>query len=137
MPTAITPNEAQKVMADLIFPQSNADRGTSLELGLMTNSAGLSVASVLADITEPTGGSYARISLTDANWSVDADGTASYAKQTFVASGSAYSADITGFFIATAGTTPKLLHFQIEDAVVTVGANESYSVTPIIDVANV
>ena len=136
MPTAITPNDSQKIIADLIFKQSNADRGSSLQLGLMTNAAGLSVTSVLADISEPTGGSYARVTLADASWSIDADGTASYAKQTFFANTTAFSAPITGFFMATTGTTPKLFHFQYEDSSVTVGANESYSVTPIIDVAN-
>ena len=140
--SAITPDEGQKICADLIFVQSNADRGTSLELGLFTNTTGLSTASVLADLVEPTGGSYARKTLADASWSVDADGTASYAKQTFQAVSTAFSPDITGFFIATTGTAPKLLHLQIEDDVAgtytatAVGANESYSVTPILDVAN-
>lgn len=141
--SAITPNEGQVVIADLIFKQSNADRGTSLELGLFTNTTGLSVTSVLADLVEPTGGSYARKTLADASWTNDADGTMSYAKQTFNAVSTAFSPDITGFFIATTGTAPKLLHFQIENDVagtytaVAVGANESYSVTPILDVTSV
>jgi len=133
MATAYSPSEGLIIMAELVFKQANVDRGTSLELGLFTNSSGLSASSILADITEPTGGSYARISLTDANWSVDANALASYVKQTFIASGSAYSAPIYGFFIATTGTAPKLFHFQVEDAPTTVDVNESYSVTPQID----
>lgn len=136
MPIAITPTSGQKVVGDLIFKQDNADRGTSLQLGLFTNTVALTEDAVLADVAEPTGGSYARITLADANWSVSSDGVCSYAKQTFFADGSAYSADITGFFIATTGTTPRLFHLQIEDAPVAVAANESYSVTPIIDVGS-
>jgi hypothetical protein len=137
MPTAITPKDGQVVAANLIFKQSDANRGSSLELGLFTNTTGLSETSVLADFTEPTGGSYARITLADASWSIDADGLAEYAKQVFNAVGSAYSAAIYGFFIATTGTTPKLFHFQIEDDGVSVTENESYSVTPIIDLTSV
>lgn len=133
MATAYTPAEGLKVMAELIFKQANADRGSSLELGLFTNSSGLSASSVLADITEPTGGTYARIALTDASWTVDANALAEYAKQTFVAIGSAFSAPIYGFFIATTGTAPKLFHFQVESSSATVSENESYSVTPKID----
>ena len=40
--SAITPDEGQKVIADLIFAQANADRGTSLQLGLFTNTSGRS-----------------------------------------------------------------------------------------------
>lgn len=133
MPTAITPKEGQVINSNLLFKQSDANRGASLELGLFTNTTGLSETSVLADIIEPTGGSYAVITLADASWSIDADGLATYAKQTFNAIGSGYSADIYGFYIKTTGTAPKLLHFQIEDLPVTVGVNESYSVTPSID----
>jgi hypothetical protein len=134
MPTAITPKEGQQVVGNLIFKNADVNRGTTLELGLFTNTTHLTETSVLADVTEPTGGSYARISLTDASWSVDTDGLCTYAKQTFNATGSAYSDDITGFFIATTGTSAKLLRFQIEDVAVQIAENESYSVTPSIDI---
>lgn len=133
MATAYTPAAALKIMAELVFKQSNVDRGSSLQLGLFTNSSGLSASSVLADITEPTGGGYARITLTDASWTVDANGLAEYVKQTFVASGTPFNLPIYGFFIATTGTSPKLLHFQVESGPATVSVNESYSVTPKID----
>lgn len=141
MSVAITPEEGRVVAANLIFKQSDSNRGSSMELGLFTNSSGLSETSVLADINEPTGGNYARIALDDASWVVDSEGQASYAKQTFNATGSAYSADIYGFFIATKGASPKLFHFQVEaelpDPGSTVGENNSYSVTPIISCVSV
>ena len=54
MPTAITPKAGQKVAGDLIFTQANVDRGTSLQLGLFTNTVALTEDSVLADVVEPT-----------------------------------------------------------------------------------
>lgn len=137
MPTAITPQEGRQVMANLIFKQSDGNRGASLELGLFTNTVAMTETSVLGDVTEPTGGTYARITLTDASWAIGAAGLAEYAKQTFFADGSAFSDDITGFFIASTGTAPKLVHFQIEDTPIPVAANESYSVTPKINLTSV
>lgn len=132
MATAYTPNEGLALMANLVFKQADANRGSTLELGLHTNTTGVGVTE-LANITEPTGGGYARKTLVDANWTVDAEGIAEYAKQTFTATGGALSGTVFGFFLATTGTAPKLLHFQIQDSGVTMSEGESYSVTPKID----
>lgn len=134
MATAYTPEEGQELIGNLIFKNSDVNRGTSLQLGLMTNTTGIGTTTVLADITEPTGGSYARITLTDASWTVSSAGLCAYAKQTFVATGSAYSTNITGFFICTTGTAAKLLRVQVEDTPIAIAENESYSVTPSVDV---
>lgn len=134
MPTAITPNEGQQLVGNLVFKNTDANRGTSLQLGLFTNTTPLTVTSVLADVTEPTGGGYTRKTLADAEWAVDSNGVCTYAKQVFSAIGSAYNADITGFFLATTGTAGKLLRFQIEDTAIQVAEDESYSVTPSIDI---
>lgn len=134
MPTAYTPTEGRKIIGELIFNQANDDRGTELELGLMINTTGIDEDTVLGDIDEPTGGGYARITLADASWTVSSAGVCEYAKQVFSATGSAYSDDITGFFIASTGTAPKLINVQVEDAPVAVDENESYSVTPRINI---
>lgn len=136
MPTAITPNEGLQLVGNLIFKNADANRGTSLELGLFTNDVAPTESSVLADIVEPTGGSYARKVLTDASWTVGTDGLCTYAIQTFTATGSAYSETIKGFFIATTGTTPMLLRFQVEDAAISVAQDETYSVTPSISIGS-
>ena len=132
MATAYTPDEGLVVLANLAFKQADANRGTTLELGLHCNSTGVGVVD-LGDITEPTGGSYARKTLTDASWTVSSAGLAEYAKQTFTATGSAFTGTIYGFFLATTGTAPKLLHFQVQDTGLTMATGESYSVTPKID----
>lgn len=123
-----TPDEGENLICNLIYKNADANRGSSLELGLMTNTIGsLSETAVLADITEPTGGSYARKTLTDASWTVSGD-NATYAQQTFTATGGAYSADVTGYFIATTGTSPKLLHVQFDTSASTMVEGADYQV---------
>ncbi|MCP4278442.1 MAG: hypothetical protein GY776_00355 [Alteromonas sp.] len=126
----VTPNEGETVLLNLLYKNADVNRGSTLELGLFTNSSGLSETSVLANITEPTGaGGYARITLADASWTVSGTTEATYAIQSFTASGAAYSADIYGYFIATTGTTPKLLHFEVNGAgATTIADGDTYQV---------
>lgn len=107
----ITPNEGEDLILNLIYKNGDVNRGGSLKLGLFTNASGLSETSVLADITEPSGGGYAQITLTDASWIVSGQ-QASYATQTFNAT--ATWTPIYGYFIATTGTAAKLLHFEVD-----------------------
>lgn len=131
----IVPNEGENVIATMIFKGSDANRGTSLQLGLFTNSAGLSESTTLGSITEPTGGAYARKTLVDSSWTITAD-LASYALQTFTATGSAYTGAIYGYFIATTGTTPKLLAYEIDPlGPYTLLQNDAYDITPNITIA--
>ena len=123
-----TPNEGEHLIANLIYKNADVDRGTGLQLGLLTNTIGsLDETSVLADVTEPTGGSYARKTLTDGSWTVTND-NAVYAQQTFTATGGAYSADVTGYFVATTGTAPKLLHVEFDSAARTMVEGADYNV---------
>ena len=131
------PNEAELLIAKSIFNPAAAttDRGSSLQLLLFTNT-GLTDTSVYADLTEPSTGGYARITLTDASWSFAVDtGTgvtgciASYATQTFTPSGASWS-DIYGAAIVTTGTAPKILAFMIDTTVpVIVADGKGYPVT--------
>lgn len=127
--SGFTPDEGEAVIADLVYKGSSADRGTSLQLGLFTN-ASVSEATALAAITEPSGTGYARIPLTNASWTGAAD-TRSYAKQTFTAGAGGWTGQVRGYFIATTGTTPRLLHIEVDAAgPYTMNASEIYEITP-------
>ena len=85
-----------------------------------------------ATINEPTGGSYARIDLTDASWSVTGD-TASYAQQTFSPSGGDYSANVYGYAIATkaSGGTQRLYVVEIDGSgPYDLNDGDTYKITP-------
>lgn len=124
----VTVNDGEDLILNLIYKNADANRGSSLELGLFTNTSGLSETSTLANITEPTAaGGYARKTLADASWTVSGQ-QASYASQDFTASGAAFSADIYGYFIATTGTTAKLLHYEVYGSAVTVADGDTYRV---------
>lgn len=124
----VTPNEGETLILNLVYKNADVNRGSTLELGLFTNTSGLSETSVLADITPPTGGSYAIKTLTDASWGVTGD-NATYATQDFTASGSDYSAAIYGYYIKTTGTAAKLLHFEVDSAApITVTDGDTYRV---------
>lgn len=127
--TGLIPDEGEVLIANLIFKGGDANRGTSLQLGLMINTS-VSETTVLADIVEPTGGTYARKTLADASWSVSG-GFCTYALQTFQPVGSAYAQPITGYFIATTGTTPKLLAVEIDaNGPYTIDTSNQYDITP-------
>lgn len=131
----VVPNEAETLIANLIFKQADVNRGSSLQLGLFTNSGTIDDTFTYASVTEPTGGGYARITLTDASWTVT-DDTASYALQTFTATGGAYTGSVYGYFIATTGTAPKILAIEVDaSGPYTMAENDSYDVTPNITVA--
>lgn len=126
-----TPNEAEKLIADIIYKRVLTDRDADMELGLFTNST-VDETTTLASITEPTGTGYARITLTDASWTGATD-TRSYAKQTFTAGAGGWTGSVYGYFIATksAGGTPRLLHLEVDPAgPYTFAANDTYDVTP-------
>lgn len=128
----VTADEGAKVVADLLYLGSNADRGTSLQLGLFTNTANQSTLKglPLTSITEPSGGGYARKTLVNANWTRNI-GTSGYAAQVFTAGAGGYTGQIYGYFIATTGVTPRLLHVEIDLlGPYTLNENDTYSVTP-------
>jgi hypothetical protein len=105
-----------------------------LELGLFTN-ASISETITAATLTEPSGGSYARKTLTDGSWTVSGD-TASYAQQTFTATGSAMTGSIYGYFIVTTGTTPRIIAIESDpNGPHTLLETDEYKVTPVVKVA--
>lgn len=130
------PNEGETFIANMIIKNVTTDRGTNLELLLFTNALGSPDETITAaTLTEPTGGGYARKTLTDGSWTVTND-TATYAKQTFTATGGAMTGAIYGYAIVTKGTTPRIIAIEIDsNAPYTMLENDTYDVTPTIKVA--
>ncbi len=107
------PDEGEVVSAALVYKNVSADRGTTLELGLFTDAApGETITE--ATISEPTGGSYARKTLTDATWA--GSNPVTYTQQTFSPSSGDYSGTTGGYFIATTGSTARLIAVEIDAA---------------------
>ena len=125
-----TPDEGEIVIGQVIHQRTHADRPADLELGLFTDAAPDETITE-ATITEPTGGSYARITLTDASWTCT-DDTPTYAQQTFTCSGSDYSANVVGYFIATkSGGTQRLLYVEIDGSgPYDINDGDTYKITP-------
>ena len=133
--TGVLVEDGQDIFLERIFNDDDTNR-TGLNIGLMTNGAGLTVASVLTDIDPPdaTNG-YAAKALTDGSWTVAGNGaelgdTGSYAKQTFTASGGAFSAAVTGWYMFTSGVDPKLIAYCYSGSLDTITAGASVDVTP-------
>lgn len=131
-----TPNEGETLIANVIHKRTHADRDATLELGLFTNT-GADETLTHAAVTEPTGTGYARITLTDASWSVTND-VASYAQQTFTGGAGGWTGSIKGYFINTvsSGGTKRLLYVEIDAAgPYTINENDTYKITPSITIS--
>jgi hypothetical protein len=130
----LLPNEGENLVATMLFKGSSVDRGTNLDLGLFTNTTAPETITA-ATLTEPSGGSYARKTLTDGSWTITAD-TASYVAQVFTATGSAYTGNVYGYFIVTKGTTPRIIAIEVDTAgPYALAQNDTYTITPNIVVA--
>lgn len=125
------PDEGDSASLEILLKRNLVDRDADLELGLFTNVApGPTIAH--AAITEPTGGGYARINLTDASWT-GSGGSRAYAEQTFEAIGGPMTGSIQGYFIATkaAGGTKRLLAIEVDPAgPYTLSEGDRYKITP-------
>lgn len=108
----ITPDEGEALIGRILYRRDLADRAADLRLGLFTNNT-VTEATTLSSITEPTGTGYARITLTDANWTVNVD-TTTHPQQIFTAGAGGWTPEVQGYFIATQGTTPRLLHIELD-----------------------
>lgn len=106
------PDEGENLAVKMLIKRILTDRDANLELGLFTNAV-IGETTTHAQITEPTGGGYARKVLTDASWT-EAGDTVTYAAQVFTATGSAMSGDVQGYFINTlaAGGTKRLVAYE-------------------------
>jgi len=128
------PNEGDSFVANLIFKNITADRGTGLQLLLFTN-ATVDATTTAATLTEPTGTGYARIALVDATWT-EANGIASYPKQTFTGGVGGWTGSVYGHAVVTTGTTPRILAIEVDpNGPYVIAENDNYDVTLNITVA--
>lgn len=129
------PDEAENRVANILFGSTAVD--ATLYLGLYTSpTSEPAETAVVADLTEPSGSGYARITLTRGSWTVTSS-AATYAQQTFTASGGAWG-NVYGYFINTAssGTGGKLMAVeQFSNGPFNIGDGDSVKVTPSITVA--
>lgn len=131
----VTTDEGETLIANLMYPQVATDRGVRLDLGL-TGNATLAEASTLTNVNEPSvANGYARIALANSAWSVTGD-VANTAAQTFTASGGPIEPAVQGYFIVSTGSTPRLVHYEIDPSPPGVlNDGDSYQITPTITVA--
>ncbi|MBT8085983.1 MAG: hypothetical protein KJN72_12210 [Woeseia sp.] len=133
----ILPDEGENLVLELLIDRVLTDRDADLELGLFTNTTAPETITE-ATVTEPTGGSYARKTLTDATWTGDGTDSRAYAQQTFTATGGAYTGSVYGYFIATksAGGTQRLVAIEVDpNGPYTFAENDTYDITPNITAA--
>jgi hypothetical protein len=124
----IMTTEGETLMAEVVHQRIHIDRDADLLLGLFTN-VGADDSLTEATVTEPSGTGYARITLTDATWNVTAD-TADYAQQTFTGGAGGWTGDVYGYFVASQGTTARLLYLEIDSGgSYTINENDTYKIT--------
>lgn len=127
------PDEGDVLRGQLLLQQVAPDRGTNLQLLLVTNGVPLGDALTEAAVTEPVGNGYARITLTDGTWTDNGDGTFSYTQQAFTPAGGDW-VGVTGYAIATLGTTPRLIFVEEDvNAPITIPDGIPYNITPLLD----
>lgn len=123
------PDEAETLILNMVLKSTLTDRDADLELGLYTN-AGLTLETATeAALTEPSGGAYARKTLTDATWSVSGD-EGTYPAQDFVPAGASWT-NVYGAFVATkaAGGTQRIIGIvPYPSAPVTIADGETFRV---------
>lgn len=126
------PDEAETLISTIIHKRAlHADRDADLELMLFTNvTPGETITH--ATLTEPTGTGYARITLTDASWTITG-GAGSYAQQTFTGGAGGWSGSIQGYAIVTksGGGTQRIFFIEVDaNGPYTINVGDTYKITP-------
>ena len=116
---AVFPVDAENMAATLMFKGVDVNRGTDLKLGLFTNvsfpvAPNLVTLSHITEVASVGNPGYAAKTLVPGDWTITGS-TASALMQTFSASG-AWADVVSGYFVATTGTDPKLLFYQVDSA---------------------
>lgn len=134
-------DEGENRVAKILFVSTAVE---NYYMGLYKNVAEPSEAATCAALTTTAGiteadtvgsNGYARVVLTRGSWSTSGS-VASYAQQTFTASGGSWG-DVTGYFITTAssGTAGVLMAVESFGSTYTVNDGDSIKVTPSITVS--
>jgi hypothetical protein len=123
------PDEGETLIGQVVHLRTHVDRAVDMQLGLFTNVAPTDTITE-ATITEPTGTGYARITLTDASWTVTGD-NASYAQQTFTGGAGGWTGSVQGYFINSNGTTKRIFFIEVDgNGPYTINENDTYKITP-------
>lgn len=125
------PDEGETASLDILLQRDLTDRDADLELGLFTNAAPGETITAAA-LTEPSGGGYARKTLTDGSWAESPQGQFNYAQQAFTPAGASW-ASVQGYFIVTksAGGTPRILAIEVDpNGPLTINDGNDYQITP-------
>jgi hypothetical protein len=120
-------------VVDILFDDQAVD--ATLYLGLYTDTAEPAETAVDSDLTEPSGGAYARATLTRGTWVVT-NSAAAYAQQTFTATGAAWG-NVYGYSISTASSSTTagsvlMAVEQFSDGPYNIGDGDSIKITPTI-----
>ncbi len=121
------PDEGETLILNLLLKRILTDRDANLEVLLYTNSGLTLETATEAALTEPATGGYARVSLTDASWTVSGD-EATYAAVDFTPSAGVFT-DVRGAAVVTksAGGTQRILGIvAYASAPVTVADGETF-----------
>ena len=122
-------DEGENWLLDVAF-KKGISQPTNLYLGLYTNTSEPGEGANLAALTEPSGGTYARIAVAcGADWTLSSDQVTA-AQKTFAASGAAWG-NVYGYFLATTvdGTGKLLAVEQFSDGPYNVVDGGSVKVT--------
>jgi hypothetical protein len=125
-------DEGENRIANVLFASQSVD--TVYYLGLYTNASEPAESATLTDMTELTGAGYARKTLTRGSFSVTGS-IATYAEQTFTASGGNWSG-ITGYFIGnSADDSGQLLWVEsFSEGSFNINDGSAINITPKIEV---
>jgi hypothetical protein len=128
MGTPIWCDEGENRVLNILLGNTPVDG--ALYLGLYTNIAQPAEDDVVADMSEPSGYGYARKILTRGSWTIVGD-AATYAEQTFLASGGGWG-NIYGYFITTtaSGTGGKLMAVEHLGSPLSVLDGKGIKITP-------
>ena len=131
-------DEGETLVANILFKSTDPSTGFNpLYIGLYMNTSEPAEADSLTDITEPTGGTYARKSLArDSAWSVSGD-EATGDQVIHAASGAAWG-NVYGYFITdvASGTVGNLIAVEdFSDGPYNVGDGDSVKITPKITIS--
>ena len=122
-------DEGADLVLNLVLKRLLPDRDADLQLILYTDND-ISETSVFADFTEPVGNGYAAITLTDADWTVNAQ-QGTHVLKDFVASGGTI-AGIYGAALVTqsaGGTRRAILYEPAAGAPIDIADGETFRVT--------
>lgn len=130
-----TPDEGEAVIASQVVQNVTTDRGTNLTLGLFNTLSTDDETITEATISKITSNLDANTkTLTDGNWTGSLATRTYNAAQVFTATGTVN--DLRGYYIATTGTTPRLIVVERDSSgPYTLNTNDTYTVTPSITIS--